>query len=196
MRKGKRKEGGGQVEDLFSVSLSFLLQVVGGFQFYVSAFKSLKHCAANMDVLITLATTIAYVYSVRDGSGYHISFLSFTVSCLSQLLFPSSSPSPSSFSLSFLSSSLLPPLLPSPSPFSLSFLTLLPFLSYFSPLSPPPSLPLHFSLPFLSISLSPSSGSSLTSLPPLSLTCRWLHSLWQFSRPMYRPRLSLKLHQC
>ena len=40
------------------------LQIFGGYQFYVSAFKSLKHCAANMDVLIALATTISYVYSV------------------------------------------------------------------------------------------------------------------------------------
>jgi len=40
------------------------LKIFGGFQFYVSAFKSLKHCAANMDVLIALATTISYVYSV------------------------------------------------------------------------------------------------------------------------------------
>ena len=39
-------------------------QTVGGYQFYVSSYKSLKHCAANMDLLIALATTIAYVYSV------------------------------------------------------------------------------------------------------------------------------------
>lgn len=42
------------------------LQVFGGYQFYVSAYKSLRHCAANMDVLIALATTIAYVYSVSS----------------------------------------------------------------------------------------------------------------------------------
>ena len=33
----------------------------------MSAFKSLRHCAANMDVLIMLATTIAYVYSVSQS---------------------------------------------------------------------------------------------------------------------------------
>ena len=44
------------------------LQIFGGYQFYVSAFKSLRHCAANMDVLIALATTISYVYSVRNRS--------------------------------------------------------------------------------------------------------------------------------
>ncbi len=45
-------------------SVCFCLQVVGGYQFYVAAYKSLRHCAANMEVLIALATTIAYVYSV------------------------------------------------------------------------------------------------------------------------------------
>ena len=44
--------------------MCFCVQVVGGYQFYVAAYKSLRHCAANMEVLISLATTIAYVYSV------------------------------------------------------------------------------------------------------------------------------------
>ncbi|XP_037071047.1 copper-transporting ATPase 2-like [Pollicipes pollicipes] len=53
----------------FLVSLFFgvpcmLIMFIGGRHFYVAAVKSLRHGAASMDVLIMLATTVSYVYSV------------------------------------------------------------------------------------------------------------------------------------
>ncbi|KAM6178193.1 copper-transporting ATPase 2 [Rhynchocyon petersi] len=48
---------------IFFILCTFV-QFLGGWYFYVQAYKSLKHRTANMDVLIVLATSIAYAYSL------------------------------------------------------------------------------------------------------------------------------------
>lgn len=45
-----------------------------GANFYVSAYKSLRHKSANMDVLIMMGTTAAWLYGiVMIGIGYKMS---------------------------------------------------------------------------------------------------------------------------
>ena len=44
--------------------MRIMLKVFGGRYFYVQAWKALRHGTANMDVLIVLATSIAYIYSI------------------------------------------------------------------------------------------------------------------------------------
>ena len=44
--------------------LATIVQVFGGLKFYKGAYKSLKSGSANMDVLVVLGTTAAYVMSV------------------------------------------------------------------------------------------------------------------------------------
>ncbi|VDP92917.1 unnamed protein product [Echinostoma caproni] len=52
------------LENLLLFLLATPIQTIGGRYFYVQAYKSLTHGMANMDVLIVMATSIAYAYSV------------------------------------------------------------------------------------------------------------------------------------
>ena len=46
------------------LGIRLLLQIVGGYPFYKAALQGLRHCSVGMDLLVVLATSIAYVYSV------------------------------------------------------------------------------------------------------------------------------------
>ncbi|MBN3276796.1 ATP7A ATPase, partial [Polyodon spathula] len=51
------------IMNLISFLFCLTVQFIGGWYFYIHAYKALKHRTANMDVLIVLATSIAFVYS-------------------------------------------------------------------------------------------------------------------------------------
>ncbi|MGD6782345.1 heavy metal translocating P-type ATPase [Sutcliffiella horikoshii] len=69
------------------LALATPVQFFIGWQFYTGAYKALKNKSANMDVLVALGTTAAYVYSLylsveSIGSGAHMVELYFETSAV------------------------------------------------------------------------------------------------------------------
>lgn len=59
-----RIEGRVSLQGIIGLACATPVQFWVGRDFYVTAWKALRHRATNMEVLICLGTTVAYVYSV------------------------------------------------------------------------------------------------------------------------------------
>ena len=54
-----------------NAGFSTVIQLIMGFQFYVNSYKALRNKSANMDVLIMMGTTAAWLYGIVNiGLGY------------------------------------------------------------------------------------------------------------------------------
>ncbi len=51
-------------DKVFQFALATPVQFIAGYQFYLGAYKALRHGSANMDVLVAMGTSAAYFYSV------------------------------------------------------------------------------------------------------------------------------------
>ncbi len=71
--------------EYFQLIVAFPIQFIIGFKFYRNAYKSLRSGTANMDVLIALGTSAAYIYSV-----YLVFFTTVEMGMMKHLYFESS----------------------------------------------------------------------------------------------------------